>query len=215
MKYRPIYMDISVVTIVSIVRYFCNPFYLYKNRVIGKEDLDSINDKDMIISHDEVSFRADNFDLYCDSNRMQVRSQNISLSTMLSDITLNILRLSEKSPSAIGINACFRFCLDDNSFLRFCNKFLPNEAFIPLAENALMLDMTFQDWNQAPNSDEPNVMYSIRRLKDLTKDQKVVQISVNNHLEIDSDYDVTRYLGEAVKRHNMFFDKCQQFIKAI
>ena len=203
-------------TVANISRDCCNPIYLFKHKVIGEDDMKSVNDKDIRISQDVVSFKTRNFELYCDPNRMQVRSDNISLSTILSDITLNIIRLSQSAPKAIGINATFRFATDEISFLRFSHKCSPNDAFGPMADNAIMLDLSFLDWNHAPGDGEPDAVYNIKRLTDISKEEKAVQLSVNNHYVINNGIDeAAKYLSESAKRHELFFEKCQQFLKSI
>lgn len=216
MKFRPIYMDISIVTVANITRDFCNPLYLFKHNVIKNDDIESINDKDICISQDVVSFKTRNFDLYCNSVRMQVRSENVSLSSILSDITLNIIRLSQSAPKAVGINATFRFATDEPSFRKFCHRCLPNDAFGPMADNALMLDLSFLDRNHALGNGEPDVVYNIKRLPDISKEEKAVQISVNNHCPINNGIEeVAKCLMESAKMHEIFFKKCQEFIKSI
>lgn len=203
-------------TVANISRDCCNPLYLFKHKVIGEDDMKSVNDKDIRISQDVVSFKTHNFELYCDPNRMQVRSDNISLSTILSDITLNIIRLSQSAPKAIGINATFRFATDEISFLRFSHKCSPNDAFGPMADNALLLDLSFLDWNHNPGDGEPDAVYNIKRLTDISKEEKAVQLSVNNHYVINNGIDeAAKYLSESAKRHELFFEKCQQFLKSI
>jgi len=209
-------MDINIVTVANIPRDCCNPLYLFKHKILGDDDMKSVNDKDIRISQDVVSFQTHNFELYCDPNRMQVRSGNISLSTVLSDMTLNILRLSQSVPKAIGINATFRFATDEISLLKFCHKCSPTDAFGPMADNAVMLDLSFLDWNHAPGDGEPDAVYNIKRLTDISKQEKAVQLSVNNHYAINNGFpEAAKYLSESAKRHELFFDKCQQFLKSI
>ena len=216
MRYRPIYKDISIVTVGKVNRDICNPLNLYKHRVISQEELGAINDKDMRVGMDIVSFKTSAFELYCDERRMQVRSEDCSRSDQLSDVTLNILRLSETTPTAIGINATFRFMLDEPSFLMFCNKCSPMAAFEPMADNALLVDLTFLDWNHNVNDGNPMSVYNIKRLPDEVNNQKVIQMSVNNHLEMrDGMNTVMYYLAETTNFHSHFFDRCQQFINNI
>lgn len=216
MRYRQIYKDISIVTIGKINRDICNPLNLYKHKVISQEEMESINDKELRIGADVVSFRTGSFELYCDPSRMQVRTADCSRSDQISDITLNILRLSETVPSAIGINATFRFGLDEPSFLRFCDRCAPMTAFSPMADNALMFDLSFFDWNHPENNGQPQANFNIKRLPDEIGNQKVIQISTNNHLNItDGMNAVMSYLAETQKLHSQFFDNCQQFISGI
>ena len=216
MRYRQIYKDISIVTIGCDNRDICNPLNLYKHKVVSHDEIESINDKELRIGADVVSFRTNSFELYCDSSRMQIRTGDCSRSDQISDITLNILRLSEKIPSAIGINATFRFSLDEPSFLRFCNRCAPMAAFSPLADNALMFDLSFFDWNHPMNNGQPQANFNIKRLPDEIGNQRVIQIATNNHLNvIDGMNAVLCYLAETPKLHSQFFDNCQQFIRDI
>lgn len=217
MKYRQIYRDINIVTVGKLNCDTCNPLNLFKHKVISQEEINSINDKNMRVSSDVVSFKTSSFELYCDSQKMQIRTGDCSRSDQLSDVTLNILRLSETTPTAIGINATFRFGLDEVSFLRFCDKCSPMTAFTPMAENALMFDLSFFDWNHpAEDEKQPQEVYNIKRLSDDIGNQKVVQISVNNHLIIKNGMKmVIDYLSETSKLQSQFFDKCQQFISGI
>ena len=216
MRYREIYKDISIVVVASVNRNLCNPLNLFKHKVISQAEINSINDKDMRVGADIVSFRADAFELYCDPHRMQVRSEDCTRSDQLSDVTLNILRLSETTPSALGINATFRFGLDEPNYLQFCNKCAPMTAFSPMADNAVLLDLSFFDWNHPENDGQPTAVYNIKRLSDGLGNQKIIQISVNNHLIINDGMNtVMHYLTETAKLHAQFFEKSKQFISSI
>ena len=216
MNFRPIYKDISIVSVVSINRDVCNPINLFKHKFITQDEIESINDKDMRVGSDLVSFRTKAFELYCDGGRMQVRSKDTTRSDQLSDLSLNILRLSETTPKAIGINATFRFILDEISFLQFINKCTPMAAFTPMAENALMANLSFIDWNHSDNDGQPMAVFNINRLPDITKNQKVIQITVNNHLDMkDGMNSVMYYLAETGNLHSEFFEKCRQFLNGI
>lgn len=216
MRYREIYRDISIVTVGNVSRDVCNPLNLFKHKVISKEELVSINDKDMRIGADICSFRTNTFELYCDQRRMQVRSEDFTRSDQLSDMTLNVLRLSETTPAAIGINASFRFGVDNASFLRFCDKCAPLAAFSPMADNAIMFDLSFFDWNSRESDRHPSVVYNIKRLEDGIGGQKVIQIIVNNHLVMEDGMNsVMTYLAETSKLHSCFFDRSRQFINRI
>lgn len=216
MNFRPIYKDISIVSVVSIHRDACNPINLFKHKFISQDEIESINDKEMRVGSDLVSFRTKAFELYCDEGRMQVRSKDTTRSEQLSDLSLNILRLSETTPKAIGINATFRFILDGASFLQFINKCTPMAAFVPMAENALMLNLTFTDWNHSDNGGQPMSVFNINRLPDIANNQKVIQITVNNHLEIkDGMNSVMCFLAETGNLHSEFFEKCRQFLNGI
>ncbi len=216
MRYRQIYKDISIVTVASVNRDVCNPLNLFKHKVISLAEINSINDKDMRVGTDIVSFRTNAFELYCDPHRMQVRSEDCTRSDQLSDVTLNILRLSETIPSALGVNATFRFVLDEPNFLQLCNKCVPMTAFSPMAENAVMFDLSFFDWNHPENDGQPTAVYNIKRLTDGHGNQIIIQISVNNHLIINDGMNtVMHYLAETSKLHTQFFDKSKQFISSI
>ena len=85
-----------------------------------------------------------------------------------------------------------------------------------MADNALMLDLSFLDWNHKPGDGKPDSVYNIKRLTDISKEEKAVQLSVNNHYAmINGIDDAAKYLNESTKRHEMFFDKCQQFLQSI
>jgi len=214
MQYKPIYRDISIVVVGDVSRDVCNPLYLFKHKVISQEELSSINDKDMRVGIDIVSFKTSAFELYCDSGRLQIRAEDSSRSDQLSDIVLNILRLSEITPKAIGINATFRFCMDESSYLKFCDKCSPIAAFTPMTDNALLVDLTFLDWERK-RDDGSMTVYNIKRFPDDINNQRVIQMSVNNHLVIRDLDMVIRYLGETTNLHLLFFDRCQQFINNI
>ncbi len=216
MNFIPIYKDISIVSVVSINRDVCNPINLFKHRFISQDEIESINDKDMRVGSDLVSFRTKAFELYCDGGRMQVRSEDTTRSEQLSDLSLNILRLSETTPKAIGINATFRFSLDTKAFFDFINRCTPMAAFMPMAENALMANLSFIDWNHNVNDGQPMTVYNINRLPDLTPDQKAIQITVNNHIEMkDGMNSVMYYLAETGNLHSEFFEKSRQFLNGI
>lgn len=216
MQFRPLYKDISIVSVGNVSRDVCNPLNLCKHSIITLDEINSIDDKEMRVGDDRVSFKTNTFELLCDSNRLQIRTEDITRSDQLSNITLSVLRLSEATPKAIGINASFRFSLDEVAFLRFCNRCFPLATFSPMADNALLLDLTFMDWNHQPDDGQPNAVYNINRRPDTLNNQKVVQISVNNHLAIrDGMNTATYYLSETSNIHSQFFAKCQQFIKGI
>ncbi len=216
MNYKQIYKDISVVIVGDVNRDVCNPLNLYKHKVITQEEIASINDGDMHVGKDVVSFRAKTFELYCDSNRMQIRTEDSTRSEQIGDITLNILRLAQSKTNAIGINATFRFCLDNLSFLKFSHRCSPSDSFIPMADNAILLDYTFIDWNHPMDNGEPAAVYNIKRLQDSINNQKVIQISVNNHKEIMGDFNLTtKYLSETGAYHSIFFEKCHNYLKNI
>lgn len=216
MNIRPIYKDISIVSVVSINRDVCNPLNLFKHKFISQDEIESINDKDMRVGSDLVSFRTGVFELYCDEGRMQVRSEDTTRSEQLSDLSLNILRLSETTPRAIGINATFRFVLDEISFLQFINRCTPMAAFTPMAENALMANLSFLDWNHSDSDDQPMSIFNINRLPDIANNQKVIQITVNNHLDMkDGMNSVMCYLAKTGNFHSEFFVKCLQFLNSI
>lgn len=216
MNFRPIYKDISIVSVANINRDVCNPINLFKHNFINREDIESINDKEMRVGADIVSFKTKAFELYCDGSRMQVRSEDTTRSEQLSDLMLNILRLSETTPKAIGVNATFRFVMDEISFLQFINRCTPMAAFTPMADNALMANLSFIDWNHPDNDGQPMAVFNINRLPDIATNQKVIQITINNHLEMkDGMNTVMYYLAETGNLHSKFFEKCRQFLNGI
>jgi hypothetical protein len=216
MRYWQIYQDISIVTVARFNCDICNPLNLYKHGVISLDEINSIDDKVMRVESDIVSFKTRSFELFCDMNRLQVRTEDCSRSDQLSDITLSILRLSEISPKAIGINATFRFGLDDLSFIAFSDRCLPLAAFRPMAKKALLSEVTFVDQDTDLENGQPRSVYCVKCLAKKINNHQLVQISVNNHLEMMDGINTAKYyLGETSTIHSLFFNKCRHFISDI
>jgi len=216
MKYRQLYRDISIVVVADMNPEQCNPLYLQKMQVISEAELKNVKGE-LRVSSDVASFKIERaFEVYCDRKRLQVRTEDLTLSDRLCDFLISLLVVSNAKVNAIGINGTLRFNLTDIDYLRFSHRCSPNNAYGPLVDNAMLLDMTIADWNHVENGETPQTIYNITRHPNAANGQPVVQIAVNNHLQINQDKDLSsRYLRQSSMLHTTFFDKCHQFLVSI
>jgi len=216
MQYRQLYREISIVVVADMNPEQCNPLLLMKKQVISEGELKKVMGE-MRVSNDVASFKIDGaFEVYCDRKRVQVRTEDVTLSDRLCDFLISLLAVSEAKVNAIGINGTFRFGLTDIDYLRFSHRCSPNDAFGPLVDNAHLLDMTIADWNHADDGETPQTIYNINRHPNAPNGHPVIQIAVNNHLQINQDKELsTRYLRKSSSLHTTFFEKCHGFISGI
>ena len=209
--------DVSIVVVAEIKKEYCNPIWLFKNKIISEDEMHSIVDEKMKIGDKWVSFETKNFDLVCDPQRLQIRSMRQEMSGRLSELATDITRSSMAIVKAVGINATLRILInEDPDYLKFCHHCAPMDAFSPMSDNAIMLDMTFADWSTKQTPDIPQKIYNIRKLEDKTRKDHIVQLNLNSHLQIDGDIEKTlHYYKEAPKIHDEFFANSLKFIESI
>ena len=216
MQYKQLYRDISIVVVADTNPEKCNPLFLQNKQVISTTELMKVKDA-LRVSSDISSFSIeDGFEVYCDKKRIQVRTENITLSDRLCDFLIGFLAIVDAKVNAIGINGTFRFGLNDIDYLRFSHRCSPNDAFGPLVDNALLLDLNIADWNHADDGVTPQAIYNINRQPHAVNGLSVIQISVNNHLQMIHDKDLSAYyLKRSSSLHGAFFEKCHNFINSI
>ena len=209
--------DVSIVVVAEIKKEYCNPIWLFKNKIISDDEMQSIVDEKMKIGDKWVNFETNNFDLVCDPQRLQVRSMRQDMSSRLSELATDITRSSMAIVKAVGINATLRILInEDPEYLKFCHRCAPMDAFAPMSDNAIMLDMTFADWSTRLTPDIPQKIYNIRKLEDNTQKNNIVQLNLNSHLQVDGDLEKSlRYFKDAPKIHDEFFENCVKFIESI
>lgn len=216
MNHRQLYREISLVLISEKIEVDCfNPVNLFKNQLVTEDELRSVS-SNMRVSTDVVSFRTESFELLCDRHRFQLRSEDINASIRFGQLAFSLIRIAKIKVNAIGINAAYRFSLNDIDYLRFSHHCSPNNVFAPMAENAVLADLSFMDWNHPDNGLEPRTTYSISRLHNGNDGKPTVQISVNHHLTINDNKDLAaQYLSQCSTLHQRFFDKSKEFIGGI
>ena len=208
---------ISIVVLANVNRKVCSPFWLHKNSMISDEEMKSINDDSVSINDTNVNFKTSSFELLCDQNRIQLQSYDIEQSSRLVALVNDILRSSQARVSAMGINAAERFSFSGmKDFINFCHHCAPLNGIAPLAEDALLLDLTLMDMRG--NKKEAGTMrnYNINRLPDSKDNTPMVRISVNNHQQVGGNLDLMKdCLTKAEDEHLSFFKKCDEFILGI
>lgn len=215
MTNRQLYRDISIVLLAKIDADICNPLNLFKNNIINNEELASIDEK-MRVNSQNVSFKTSEFELLCDGNRLQLRSENSMMSGRLGEILSNLIRIDNLNVDAIGINATSQVFFDAQDYRKLCRHIYPDNAFLPMAGDAMLLDLSFVDWNNPGNELSPRSIYRITRLPNNAEGLGVLQISVNNHLAIKGNKDLSaQYLSQANALHAGFFNKSKEFLNGI
>lgn len=216
MQYRQLYREISIVVVAKISPEQCNPLFLQKKQVISEAEVMKVRGG-MRVSSDMASFKIeDGFEVYCDKERVQVRTEDVTLSDRLCDFLTSLIVILDIKVNAIGINGIFRFGLIDVDLLRFSHRCCPNNAFGPLVDNAMLLDMTIADWNHTENGVTPQTVYNISRQPNDVNGLSVVQIAVNNHLQIKQNKGLAaQYLRQSSNLHTAFFEKCHEFIRSV
>lgn len=216
MQYRQLYREISIVVLADMSPEQCNPLDLQKKHVISEAEMMRVRGG-MRVSSELTSFKIeDGFEIYCDKKRVQVRTNEVTLSDRLCDFLISLLVVLDIKVNAIGINGIFRFGLTDVDLLRFSHRCLPNNAYEPLVDNALLLDMTIADWNHAEDGVTPQTIYNISRQPNDVNGHPVVQMTVNNHLLIKEDKDLAaQYLRQSSNLHTTFLEKCHDFICSV
>lgn len=217
MNAKVIYRDISIVIVSKINKETCNPIWMLKHGIITIDELESIDNKNLVISNEHVQFQTSLYELTCTDEKLQIRSKDITKSSRLSDIVLKIVACNNSKVNAIGINASSRFAFPiEPDFLKFCHHVAPLNGLAPLSDNALLLDMTVVDWSGPQGPDTPNKIYNIQRVQNLNNNVPVVQISMNyHHPQIENEEILNRYLLESPQVHNEFFTNTTGLIASI
>lgn len=205
---------ISIVALANVNRKVCSPFWLHKNKMISDEEMKSINDDSVSISDTNVNFKTSSFELLCDHNRLQLQSYDIEQSLRLVALVTDIIRSSQAIVSAMGVNAAEQFSFSDmKDFLKFCHHCAPLNGIAPLAEDALLLDLTLMDMRGYNKETGSMRYYNINRLPDSKDNTPMVRISVNNHQQVGGNLDLMKNsMTKAEDEHLSFFKKCDEFL---
>ena len=217
MDFMPKYRDISIVSVAEVNKEFCSPFWLYDNKIISDDEMKTIVGQKVKIGERWVSFESKYFDLICDQQRLQVRSDNVEMSNRLAELTGDIVRSSMSAVNAVGINATYRIGFNTPvDFLRFCHHCVKTDGFTPLTPNGIMLDLTFRDWSEQETPETPVHLYNIKAINGENNQEKLLQITLNCHLQTDGDANkVGNYIKNSLQIHRLFFERCNDFIGKI
>ena len=157
-------MEISIlsqsISVVVLGRFFpesMDPVWMVKRGILKLEDLG----QGFQLNPDSLSFRTKNFEVLITRSRLQVVSFEISESDVIVSFIIKVL--SCKKPEkidAIGINGAKIFTLlKKGDLLKFCHHFAPIDALTPVSSNSIMVDITWQSWEEKQTDETPKNLF--------------------------------------------------------
>ena len=178
--------SISVVVLGRFLPESMDPVWMVKRGILKLEDLG----QGFQLNPDSLSFRTKNFEVLITRSRLQVVSFEISESDVIVSFIIKVL--SCKKPEkidAIGINGAKIFTLlKKGDLLKFCHHFAPIDALTPVSSNSIMVDITWQSWEEKQTDETPQKLISLKRVTNGGK-YPSFQFSENNHYRVN-DVDV-------------------------
>ena len=213
-------MEISILSqsirVVVLGRFFpesMDPVWMVKRGILKLEDLG----QGFQLNPDSLSFRTKNFEVLITRSRLQVVSFEISESDVIVSFIIKVL--SCKKPEkidAIGINGAKIFTLlKKGDLLKFCHHFAPIDALTPVSSNSIMVDITWQSWEEKQTDETPQKLISLKRVTNGGK-YPSFQFSENNHYRVnDVDVAIGILRGKTGTLHQVFDDTFKELISSI
>ena len=210
-------MEISIlsqsISVVVLGRFFpesMDPVWMVKRGILKLEDLG----QGFQLNPDSLSFRTKNFEVLITRSRLQVVSFEISESDVIVSFIIKVL--SCKKPEkidAIGINGAKIFTLlKKGDLLKFCHHFAPIDALTPVSSNSIMVDITWQSWEEKQTDETPQKLISLKRVTNGGK-YPSFQFSENNHYRVnDVDVAIDILRGKTGTLHQVFDDTFKELI---
>ena len=205
--------NISIVIVGQFYPESLDPIWMVKRGILQLEDLD----KGFQLNPDTLSFRTKKFEVVITRSRIQVVSFEISESDIIVDFVVKLLKCKKPSKiDAVGINSEKVFTLlNEIDILAFCHHFAPLDSLSPVSYNAIIVDVTWQSWEEKQTEKSPQKLISLKRI---TNDERYpsFRFSENNHHKINSEYAAIALLQKKTGLlHQKFNDTFKNLISSI
>lgn len=204
------------------------PKYLLSKGVIMQDEFISQGD-DCLVTPNEIKFNIGVMSVVCDPTRIQITSNDISLSGRLMRMVTDILTLAgDVKLVSLGLNAGVLFTFYNfKDTLRFGQHFGMLDNLKTFMADPRLRTVVYED-NVKANSETPKVTIKLAALEAIKVDipQKDGQVKtegdiplctldINNHFVVSKLNDVLPLIQKAEFYHSEFRDKYQQVFRAI
>jgi len=206
------------------------PKWLYELNIITAEEWNG-QERNLLVSNPITKFRFGQIEFLSQPSRIQLISNDVSLSNHLVNMTMNILKnYGETKLKAVGVNAgvLFTFANSDDS-LRFGQYLGQLQAMNAFFGDPRLRSVTFED-NQQPTADIPKTSIIIQAEETAEERQKpadnpndepkqdfvpVCSMQVNNHFVVETMDQALKVVSRAEVLHNDFREKTELFFRNI
>ena len=222
--------NVGIVVVGSFDPTKLTPKWLYELNIISEKEWNG-QERNLLVSSPITKFKFGEIEFLSQPNRIQLISNDISLSNHLVNMAINILNnYPETTYKAVGLNAGLVFTFNNSEdslrFGRYLGHFNAMKDFF--AEPRLK-SVTFEN-NQVPTPDTPKTSIQIQaednaeeRAKLTNNDKEVLDkelvpvcsMQINNHYVVSNKEEVLNVVVKAEILHGEFWERCFQFFKGI
>ncbi len=207
---------ISLVVLCNIEPVFVHNRWMLDRSIITHAEFEVSKKRPMTVGVNASSFSiGESMTVYCDKNRFQIESTDVTAYQRIMDICLTTIQMCEPSSIvALGINSDmdFVFTTEEDAF-RFGNDFIPLKQWEGYLNTPRVGAFTIQE-NHKASFDNPRRAINIQSLG-ANKDEKVpnVRISVNNHYPLSTIDELKQAIGQAPSQYRAFPEWYDQLFK--
>lgn len=220
--------NIGIVVRGDFIKIKITPKVLLSKGIISQEEFVDQSD-DCVISPSEMKYNLGGIQYVCDPTRIQVTSNDISLSGRLIRLVSGILSIEENVKLvSVGLNAGVLFTFNNlKDTLTFGQHFGMLGNMKPFMEAPRLRTVVYED-NIKANAVNPKVTIKLTALETITVEipQKDGQIKtegdiplctfdINNHFAVKNHEEALHLIKQAEFYHAAFRDKYSQVFRAI
>ena len=204
--------SISLVVLCNISPIFIHLKWMNEREIITAQEYETAKGRPFSLGPDASAFQiGDDKKVFCNQERFQIESSDITDSKRIIEICLNTLRLSEpKGYAAVGVNAQMDFTfLTEADAIRFGNTFVPLETWEDLIPSPRVGSFNIQEHLPNPTIDHPRKAINIQSIgEDKQTKLPLVRIGVNYHHPINNFDNVEKVLERAAELYAKFGEIC-------
>ncbi len=206
------------------------PKLLLNKGVITQEEFDG-QDEDCIIAPSEMKYTLGSLSFVGDPTRIQVTSNDISLSGRISRLVSDILMLAGEKPlelKSVGINAGVLFTFNNlDDALMFGKHYGMLDSASPFMSEPRLRSVTYED-NVKANATEQKVIIKLSALevvkvnvregvetKDAPDDVPLCTLDINNHFPVTNREEAIGVIQKAEALHVEFREKYDKNFKSL
>lgn len=214
MEFKKLGESISLVILCNVEPIFIHIKWMNERGIItGQELEDSINKGFTLNEGQSVFMIGKDINVYCDRNRFQIETTDITASQRIIDICRETLKLNKPQAfAAVGVNAYMDFTfISMDDAIRFGDTFVPLEQWNDIIPNPRVRNFTIQEHLENPTKTHPRRALNIQSLGAEKKTGlPVVRISINNHHPVKSEVDVEEVLTTSAEKYMQFYEWCNR-----
>lgn len=204
------------------------PKFLLSKGVITQDEFISQGD-DCLVTPNEIKYNLGVMSIVCDPTRIQVTSNDISLSGRILRMVSDILTIAgDVKLVSVGLNAGVFFTFNNiKDTLKFGQYFGMLNNLKPFMDDPRLRTVVYED-NVKANAETPKVTIKLAALETITVDIPqtdgqvksegdipLCTLDINNHFAVNNRDEALPLIQQAEFYHSEFRDKYHQIFRAI